>query len=341
MNKFSGIYNIIKDWVRLTTDESELQHGYPLYQQLINACGLTSVLMILHHSRIVEDAKVLDDLNKILTPLIDEIEPDLPYEFKLQYALQYLLLKIYGAGSPKYGFLKEILEEAFPQEFLNHLAIIKYQMKQNQQSHLFTHQYQQVEGYDHYFLEDFHVSIELLKEQTHMNKLDLDIKLLLTLFGFKFLPQQVEDGTGTLSLSYTSEKEYVKKIEFYTNSPTHHLICGKTAHWMIVVGIEKKDRFFKAKSKEEKGDREKIHEKSAKFKEVKLIMHNPLKKNPQEYKLEDIAKNFLFYVFEKKESPNAAIWEKFNSITQQTVPEECHLILAARKMRELNFDPFD
>lgn len=302
-----------------TPDET----GYPLYQQLINACGLTTVLMILHHSNYHTEAAQLDLLCEHLDPLINEIEPDLPSEFQLQYVLQYVLLKIYGAKSVKYQFLKPFFKDAFPQEFFNHLTIVKYQMKQNQRSHLISHLYQNAEGYDQYFLDDYQVNANFLQEQAHYSKMDLDLKLLLWMFGFKFLPQQNQDGTGALSLNYTSEKEYVKHITNYFLSPDHHLICGKSAHWMLVVHIYPRESssFFKFKERKEGNPLEQV-KKASKLKDITLLMNNPLKNAPQEYNLEDIGQDFRFYIFEKSNPLPEQIWNQFLDRIKDVLPLE-------------------
>lgn len=298
--------------------------------------------MILHHTNHQSEADQLDQMLELLTPLINEIEPDLPLEFQLQYVLQYILLKIYGTKSVKYTFFKEIFMKAFPQEFLNHLTIVKYQMKQNQRAHLISHLYQNAEGYDQYFLDDYQVNAHFLQEQAHFSKLDMDLKLLLRLFGFTFLPQQNQDGTGALSLNYNSEKEYVKKITQYFLSPSHHLICGKSAHWMLVVHIKSRESnsFFKFRDKKDVDPIEQL-QKATKLKDITLIMNNPLKNAPQEYNLEDIGKNFRFYIFEKANPLPNPIWKQFYEQIQEVLPLELNSTPKELSETGSTFNPFD
>ena len=86
-------------------------HDYPLFQQLMNACGLTSILMIFGKDNQQEIQDQLKKMREMLSPLVNKIVPDLPEEFFNQYVLQYLVLKIYAANSDDYNFLAKYFQE--------------------------------------------------------------------------------------------------------------------------------------------------------------------------------------------------------------------------------------
>jgi hypothetical protein len=279
---------------------------YPLYQQLMNACGLTCILMIFGKENNPTLNDLLEKFQTQLTPLIDEIAKDLPSEFCHQYILQYLLLKIYASESEKYQFLSNFIGAYFPEHFHNHMAIVKYSLSQIHQKHLFHQQYEVVKAYDLFFLEDYTVSVPLLQDQINQNTLDMDLKSLMLLFGYEFVHQdyhQDADGTGAIFYNKDQEQDFLAYLKAYCFSPKHHLICGKANHWMLVKGLypkKGKDKTFSLK----------YLKNFDRLKDFTIIFNNPLNSTEDEYDLSDIGEDFRFYIFKNTGKVPVEIFEK-------------------------------
>ncbi len=305
--------------------------GIPLIPQLFNTCGLSTVLMLtakdshLPQNNRVFLSRVLQHIQPIL---VDKVENR---EISLQYVLQYLLLKIENPRTSNYQFIYKYLHGIFGHVFVDQVTIHTHLMTQKMD---FLNKMQNFSTYDSYRLymeKKGLITPNLLRNEMFTMKSDLEIKFLMEIFGFQFIPNQFNpndsgDGTGALYMSSKKRKKDYEKIQILltriSSNPTYRVLYGVHSHWVALTGM----------SEDENGGNVLIHYNDPMIPEAKTIPLN------------EIDETHRFYVFKDSESKVSSLWGKIEQVITQEIQVEKNLqetaavekVLASRE--EVNID---
>ena len=312
----------------------------PLFSQLINSCGLASILMTLDLPNNPELSQFVSRISNLITPLVNQIFPDAPKEYLFQYALQYLLLKIQSIDSPNYEFLYSWLTEMFPESYVNQKTIANYIYANQREKYIKSGQFDVVKAYDRYILEGDLVNSYLLKDTTHSQKIDIELKLLMAVLGFKFHAFPSDDGTGSLYLTKKNKKIFLKQLINGFLDPNKIAIIGMENHWVALEGLyssKESHWVYKIqkqiqKSKPEEKTEEKTEKKNKRFDlenlsrfnvtEMIIEANNPIIPSCQKFQLKQVIQKVRFYFFQKTAITPTTYWEKILSQIKIDVPQE-------------------
>lgn len=220
----------------------------PRYKQLPNACGLSTVLMLLNPEK-------HDGMKSFLTEFYEQIDFLIPQlsknpvildEYKWSVVLNYLLLKILGQNE-LHEFLKEHVDE-----FETHVAV-KTSSYHNEEASKLKQLPELFSELFFSFFENHLVNPYLLRTSLFSMRTDREIKILFKLFGGTFYAQDQEfpDGTGALYFTEgdfkSKPKEADNKLDILknhlkktTNNETFCIAVNLGFHWVAVRSIDGK-----------------------------------------------------------------------------------------------------
>ncbi|MHA1673915.1 MAG: hypothetical protein ACTSYI_09825 [Promethearchaeota archaeon] len=309
------------------------QYGIPLIPQLFNTCGLSTVLMLtakashLQQNNRVFLSRVLQHIQPIL---VDKVE-NMDREISLQYVLQYLLLKIENPSTANYQLVNKYLYDKFGHVFRDQITIHSHLMTEKMNFLNKMHDYSTYDSYRLYKEKSGLITPNLLRNEMFTMKSDLELKFLMEIFGFQFIPNQFNpndsgDGTGALYMASKKRKKDYEKIQILltkiTSNPTYRVLYGVHSHWVALTGM----------SEDEDGGNVLIHYNDPMIPEAKTISLN------------EIDESHRFYVFKDSEAKVSELWGQIEQVITQEIQVEKNLqetaavekVLASRE--EVNID---
>ena len=288
---------------------------HPIYQQLMSSCGLASLLMLLDPESNPPLRAFLNQIHQIIRPLILKITPDLGLEFNYQYVFQYLLLKAESQEADSFQFLYTYLLDQFPSGYADQCAICNYQLLSKRDFYLESNLYDLVRAYDRFLLERSIVSPALLKDETSTIKSGFNLKILMAIFGFEFLPHESGDGTGALYLSKATKKEFLLLLLEGHLDEHIRILFNDHNHWMAMVGLYPKNL-----KKWRKGV-DPIAQKRS-IKEFTVVFNNPIGPKQELFEMKNLNISQRFYFFKSQEVPPTALWHQIFQAVERDSKEE-------------------
>jgi hypothetical protein len=209
---------------------------YPLFLQLPNACGLSSILMLIDPTQNEPIRKLLDLVwnHYKKTTVLEQSRK----EFQWAYALDYLLLK-----SAVPNTLSEYIKSLDVEELDHYYTGLKSVLRFKQQEHVKLQDDFIVNAYEEYFAHGL-ISQFIVTEHTELFKHNPEIQILMAIFGYEFVKQSAPDGTGALFFtieelknmesSSAKKKINVLRSEFIKGA---RIVVGFSFHWVILTNI--------------------------------------------------------------------------------------------------------
>ncbi|MFO8018920.1 MAG: hypothetical protein R6U96_09815 [Promethearchaeia archaeon] len=216
-------------------------NSLPLYSQLTNCCGLSTFLMLLNPRENIKYKNFLEDLYEKIQFLM----PQEKKEFRWSVVLDYLLLKTLGDNR-----LTLYLEEKLNETFINYRAIMNFELKK-----LIKRPFRKVKRSKKFF-EENKVNPFILRKSLYKMRTDMDLKILFSLFGGDFYPQQQQNYDGTGSLYFTPHdfeetKKYKEKLRIMEshletlNSGIPCIALNMGFHWVAITEVNSKNTLIK------------------------------------------------------------------------------------------------
>ncbi|MHA1439327.1 MAG: hypothetical protein ACTSPD_17285 [Promethearchaeota archaeon] len=221
----------------------------PNYRQLPNACGLSSFLMLINPESNLEIKNFLDHAYEHINFLIPRLslKQNLLDEYKWSVVLVYLLLKCLGdntLSSNLYDVAPELYDEFRPN------LVFNLENDNNKEIRRLPETFKE---FYFSFFKEFLVNPYILRRSLYTMRIDRELKILFTLFGGTFIPQEQEiwDGTGALYFSkedFKSKtnkyKEKLKILEKHLQNSDNKIIpaiiMNLGFHWVAVSSISEK-----------------------------------------------------------------------------------------------------
>jgi hypothetical protein len=298
----------------------------PLYQQLHNACGLASLLMLLNLPQNPRMEQFVSELTKMIKPLLPKMY-EYESDFARQYALEYLLLKAQGTGNKTalYKYLQTRFSYAYEDQkaINNHLLTIK------REKFLEMNMPTVVKAYDEYILggSDF-IAKSLLEDETQTVKTDIELKLLIEIFGYQYISTDSGDGTGAL---YFTTKQAIRGIQTLFNAmlnSSRFVLIGRQNHWLAMTGIYTKNPKYWFLKDGETPD--------IPLKELIICVNDPIIRASREYPLLEILEDSRFYIFENRNENLRWLWDELLALFKQDIQSEVplHEMMDKEKLSE-------
>ncbi|HME56195.1 MAG TPA: hypothetical protein VKM55_28590 [Candidatus Lokiarchaeia archaeon] len=174
------------------------KENMPHYSQITNACGITAVLMAIQPNTDAQARKLLEKVAqkcRVMYPGLNEWFDQ--ENSKHQFAAAYMILKASVSGRV-HEFLTNY--DADNYEFMN--DIIGYELKKRMTGKSEKFSKSLDKEVDHFLKKGEKASIDkvFLYEYTTRMKTDQELKLLMALFGYKFIRVPYSaDGTGAVN----------------------------------------------------------------------------------------------------------------------------------------------
>ena len=285
---------------------------FPLYRQLTNSCGLASILMLMDPSKNHKLQEILDNIGELINPIIFKILPVNESEFIYQYVLQYVLLKALSQDSEEYQFLNEYLTVQFKNSFVNQKLISNFKLAESHQKFIEHEMFSIAKAYDRYILEGNTIPTLMLKNETFSVKNDMDLKILMSIFGYDFIPFNSTNG----ALAYNKkDKEFLENLCKSHIDPENRILFGDGKHWQALTGMYTKD-LDKWVIKNEK-----IAPKTS-LKDFIIAYNDPIIPKQNSIQLKEIISQQFFYIFKKKKGDNSILWDRLKNAIAQNIPNE-------------------
>ena len=285
---------------------------FPLYRQLTNSCGLASILMLMDPNKNPKLQKILDNIGELIDPIIFKIIPIKESEFIYQYVLQYVLLKALSRESEGYQFLNEYLTDQFKNSYENQKLISNFKLAESHQKFIEHEMFSIAKAYDRYILEGNTIPTLMLKNETFSVKNDMDLKILMSIFGYDFVPFNSTNGA---LVHNKKDKEFLENLcKSYIN-PENRILFGDGKHWQILTGLYTRD-LDKWIIKNE------IIAPKASLKDFIISYNDPIIPRQQSIQLKEIISQHYFYIFKKKKSDNSILWDRLQRAIAQNIPNE-------------------
>lgn len=275
----------------ITFDEKEVyeevKRDYPLFLQVSNGCGLSSMLMLL------DPIKDNIELGGFIDNIWDGVKTILmttkitKKEFEWSYALQYLLQKTLHKNVISNYLRKNI--EYFDDEFIPH---VKEHLMELRQAHINREENQIVEMYNSFFKTGLNNHF-ILQEHLGRMKTNVELRILFELFGYEFIPHYYDQPTMALWFSEeeiknlddsVSEKAKILKIQFERGSK---VMWGQSYHWLALTDIQISDNGYE------------------------IIVNDPLIGQKLKIKLQSLTDDDQLYFYKKKNVDMKPIWKSF------------------------------
>ena len=285
---------------------------FPLYRQLINSCGLASILMLMDPSKNPKLQEMLDKIGELINPLILKILPVNESEFIYQYVLQYILLKALSRDSEEYQFLNDYLTEQFNNSYENQKLISNFNLAESHQKFIEHEMFDIAKAYDRYILEGNTIPTLMLKNETFSVKNDMDLKILMSIFGYDFIPFNSTNG----ALVYNKkDKDFLENLCKSYIDPENRILFGDGKHWQALTGLYT-NNLDKWVIKNEK-----IAPKTS-LKDFIIVYNDPIIPKQHSVPLKDIISHQYFYIFKKKKEDNSILWDHLHNAISQDITNE-------------------
>ena len=196
----------------------------PLYTQLTNTCGLSSLLMITNSPK---DSSLELLLNDIMNKM--RVEPYYRGIIGWQLAEGYLLMKMCFNRSLAYH-----LRKTFQDEYAIFKMILLQQLEDRMNAFLLVNDSQKVSDIKLYLTKGI-IRKNAFYEYLFEMKTNLELKMLAYFYGGESLAFPSTDGTGALWLDGKDNK---KKLHTLYQHVPDGLLIGLGYHWLAVQGME-------------------------------------------------------------------------------------------------------
>ncbi len=304
---------------------------FPLYRQLTNSCGLASILMLMDPSKNPKLQEILDKIGQLINPLILKILPINESEFIYQYVLQYVLLKAISQDSEEFMFLNQYLTEQFESSYENHKIISNFKLNESHRKFIDHEMFAIAKAYDRYILEGNTIPTLMLKNETFSIKNDMDLKILMSIFGYVFIPFNSTNG----ALVYKKNKEFLENLCKSHIDPENRILFGDGKHWQALTGLYPKnlDKWVV--------NNEKIAPKIS-LKNFITVYNDPILPKQHSVPLKEIVSQQFFYIFKKKKGDNSILWNRIQNAIAQNIPNELdETIINKNNCIEKSFNEMD
>ncbi len=293
----------------------------PIIQQMFNTCGLASILMLSHDPSRSEIHQNLMKLLEIIQPLIKDECQKMLNSLCLQYAVQYLLLKIQHQEARNFHFLHNYLHGKYGYTFDDQETVLSYMMKTKMQQFLETQDFLLFDSYRLFLEHHGLITPHLLRNEMLTMKSDLELKFLMEPLGFSFESHETGDGTGALYIpvkKVRNRKEglkFIHRLKKFANQPNKRVLYGFANHWVAVSYISEVDI------------------------DNPLIYYvDPMTSSVKQAGVEFLDESHRFYVFTRNRINYSKLWKNILEISKETVKIERKLqethsvdkVLAAR-----------
>jgi hypothetical protein len=304
----------------------------PLFQQLTNSCGLASILMLMDPKKNPKLQEILDNIGELINPLILKILPLNESEFTYQYVLQYLLLKALSRNSDEYQFLTDYLTEEFENSYENQKLISNFKLAESHQKFIEHEMFAIAKAYDRYILEGNTIPRLMLKNETFSVKNDMDLKILMSIFGYDFIPFNSTNG----ALVYNKKnKNFLENLCKSHIDPENRILFGDGKHWQALTGLYT-NNLDKWVIKNEK-----IAPKTS-LNDYTIVYNDPIIPKQHSMPLKEIVSQQFFYVFKRKKGDHSILWDRIQSAIAQDITNELdETIVNKNKRTGKNFNEMD
>ncbi|MBN2157612.1 MAG: hypothetical protein JW776_16310 [Candidatus Lokiarchaeota archaeon] len=278
----------------------QVRTEYPLFLQLPNACGLSSILMLvdpLHNEKIANLlTKIWEHYARISGSAQDR------KEFQWAYALEYLLLKS-AAPNDLLDYIKSLGTE----ELENYYLGLDNVLRGFQQKHKQTKNHLIMDLYEEFFNRGL-INQFLVSQHLGLFKHNPEIRILMALLGYEFISQPSPDGTGALffteeelssKLEQASAKKKMKilRSEFIKGA---RIICGFSFHWVAMTNLFGSIGNMNISVNDPEGEKYTVA-------------------------LKELSDRDRFYVYRKMKSTPKKIWKRVFNILENDGPREIEL----------------
>lgn len=217
----------------------EPRNDFPIFHQQKNTCGLSSMLMLLDPLSNAKTREVLDYVwnhvkELLLRPKVEK------KEFEWSYALEYLLLKSFHENILS-QYIMDHME--FADDYYINKVPLEVHLRQLMEPYYKKNATLIIELYERYF-ETGEVSSMIITDQIGQMKDAKELEMLMSIFGYQFLPQYSQDGTGAI---FFTNKEIRKpeipsvnrrlKLLRFEYEKGARIMIGSAYHWMAVTEI--------------------------------------------------------------------------------------------------------
>ncbi len=273
---------------------------YPLFLQLPNACGLSSILMLI-------DPLQNEQIGKLLNQVWDHVKKTMSVdqtrkEFQWAYALDYLLLK---SATPNAIF--EYIQSLNVEELEHYYIGLESVLRFHQQEHLKLKDNFVVNAYEDFFAHGL-ITQFVLTQHIDMFKHNPEIRILMAIFGYEFVNQAAPDGTGALfftdkelenpEISSAKKKIKILRSEFIKGA---RIIVGFSFHWVTLTNV------FTSNGK--------IH----------ISINDPAGEK-HDIPLTNLTDRDRFYIYRKMKNTPKKLWNQIIQIIKEDGPREVELL---------------
>jgi hypothetical protein len=287
---------------------------YPLVKQMHNACGLATVLMAIDPDRNPRLRYFLNEIFNLIKPLIrtlnfhelNEVEQD-------HYVLEYLLLKAQGAGSKQ--FLYDFLIQRFGATYEDQRAINNYLLTSKREKYLASNMFAVAKAYDNYILEGDLINAYMLEDELHTFKTDIELKVLMEIFGYQYIPTESGDKTGALFFTKQNAAENIERLCAAHINPDRRIIFGMENHWTLITGVYP-DNVKNWRMKHGK------YTQGMNIKDIIIAFNDPLGPDENEVGAWTLPPSLRFYVFEDRKENLRTFWDQIIAAVKADVPAE-------------------
>jgi RNAse (barnase) inhibitor barstar len=274
---------------------------YQLVSQMPNACGLASVLMAIDPNRSGRIKAFLEEMWNTIEPLIQKLDNNVStQDERYQYVLEYLLLKIQGNGTKQ--FLYDYLTSRFSMLYEDQRTVNNYLLTAKREKFLNLNQTPIAKAYDNYILDSDLINTYMLKEELVTYKTDIELKILMELFGFRYILTEAGDGTGAFFFTKKNIDEGLEILCEAHANPDKRIILGLENHWVFITGL------YPENSREWRM-RNKKYAYGYSLKDFVLVYNDPLGPDERYTDLYNLDSNKRFYIFEARNENLKWLWD--------------------------------
>ncbi len=214
----------------------KVRTDYPIFLQLPNGCGLSSMLMFLDPLQDENLAHFLDEAWKGISQIMMQHNIH-QKEFQWSFVLEYLLIK-----SLADNVIKEYIYEKQP-DYDVFSPLLSYDLAGYRQGHMEQKREYIAEEYDNFFRTGI-INQFLLTQHIGKMKTNMELKMLFELFGYEFVPYYSDDPTCAViftkkEMKNPKDPDVKERLDFLKNefNKGARIMLGSYHHWVVVSNI--------------------------------------------------------------------------------------------------------
>ncbi|MHA1727516.1 MAG: hypothetical protein ACTSWY_02140 [Promethearchaeota archaeon] len=288
----------------------DVKSDYPSFFQVLNGCGLSSMLMLLDPIKNKDLGEFLDQIwngvEKILLRSKKERK-----EFEWSYVLEYLLIKSFSDNIIS-DYLEKTLQDYYVYR-INSSSILKYFM----QNHIEATRDYIAQEYLRFF-ETGIINSFILDEHISIMKHNSELNMLFEIFGYESIPywegSSSAQPTGALwfseeELQNLKDPDVVKKLKILKNEFDRgaKILWGKLNHWLAVTDIIVSNKIFE------------------------IVVNDPLTGMQEHIKIQSLSEEDQLYFFKKKKINVKPFWAEIIKFLKKEFEKEQVAFLEFRK----------